>query len=185
MGCEPRTFLNHCDEVPAVCSACCTTQPAFSRSICIYVLESIMGNSTTFPLLACSKLLGWIVQRKKIISHFLQIQLSTTSSPGWDSSALVNLLLSQPFIVYFMVWVHMKCISNMWWGAELLYLHWPSVQPDSSWSKAPSSPDPFLHGIWKKQMFITLYCRSLTCNENNTGGKGKLLTVSGEIFPPV
>lgn len=33
-------------------------------------------------------------------------------------------------------------------------------------------------------MFITLYCRSLTSNENNTGGKGRLLTASGEIFLP-
>lgn len=36
MVCEPRAFLNHWDEVPAVWSACCTTQPAFSRTIYMF-----------------------------------------------------------------------------------------------------------------------------------------------------
>lgn len=34
----------------------------------ICVSESAMGNSPTFPLLPCAKLLGWIVQSKQIIT---------------------------------------------------------------------------------------------------------------------
>lgn len=43
-----------------------TTQPAFSR-LYICVLESVVAISPTFPLLSCSKLLGWTVQSKQII----------------------------------------------------------------------------------------------------------------------
>lgn len=66
MGCEPRAFLNHWDEIPAAWSDLYKSTSV--QQDYIYVLESIMGKSTTFPLLACSKLMGWIVQRKQIIT---------------------------------------------------------------------------------------------------------------------
>lgn len=49
-------------------AVCMLYNSASLAGLYIYTLESIMGNSTAFPLLAYSKLLGWIVERKQIIT---------------------------------------------------------------------------------------------------------------------